>query len=267
MPVVSMKGNSIINRGKVRDKLLEYSEQVLSKKPLTFCPSNEDADRLVKEDPVAFVFAVILTQGAQAERMWAIPYHLKKIMGHLDANIIATMKTEDLSAVFEQLPQRPRYWNEAATMVIKAAQHINDRYGGHPERIWNDNPKGADLQSRLDSFYGIGPKKASMAAVILAKDMNIPVRNWNEIDIAVDLMIQRGFPRAGLSNSSSPSEIIESARQLNPSFPGALDQPCWDIGRQWCHPKVPECSSCYIGQVCPKIGCCASTASSTHAGD
>jgi len=255
------------NREIVRDKLIEHSDKVLSKSPLMFCPDNEEADRLVKEDPVAFVFAVIVDQGARAERMWAIPYHLKKIMGHLDTNMIAAMKPEDLFSVFEQLPQKPRYWRQAATRIIKAARHIDDRYGGHAERIWNDNPKGGDLQSRLDSFDGIGQKKAAMAAIIIAVDMNIPVRNLNEIDVAVDLMLQRVFPRAGLCRSTSPREIIESARLLNPSFPGALDRPCWDIRRQWCHPQTPDCSPCYIGSVCPKIGCCASTVSSTHKGD
>jgi endonuclease III len=175
-------------------------------------------------------------------------------MGHLDTNIIATMKAEDLYSVFEQLPQKPRYWKTAATRIINAARHINDRYGGQAERIWNDNPKAGDLQSRLDSFDGIGQKKASMATRILGMDLNVPIRDWNEMDVSVDEMIQRVFPRVGLCNTNGLQEIIESARRLNPSFPGALDYPCWDIGRRWCHPQNPDCQQCYIGQVCPKIG-------------
>jgi uncharacterized HhH-GPD family protein len=244
----------MINKERVRDKILEYYEQVLRKREQKFCPHNEEADRLVKEDPVAFVFAVIVDQGAQAEKMWEIPNHLKKIMGHLDTNIIATMKTEDLYAVFEQLPQKPRYWKTAARRIINAARHINDRYVGEAERIWNDNPKAGDLQSRLDIFDGIGQKKASMATRILGMDLNVPIRDWNEMDVSVDEMIQRVFPRAGLCNTNGLHEIIESARRLNPSFPGALDYPCWDIGRRWCHPQNPDCPHCYIGQICPKIG-------------
>lgn len=44
------------------DKIMEYYEQVLKKNQAKFCP-NEEADRLVRENPVAFVFAVIMDQG------------------------------------------------------------------------------------------------------------------------------------------------------------------------------------------------------------
>ena len=244
---------AMTDREKVRDKILEYYEKVLRERPLKFC-ENVEADRLVKEDPVAFVFAVIMDQGALAERMWEIPYHLKKGMGHLDTNKIAVMKAEDLYQIFEQLPHKPHYWRVAARRIISAARHINDRYGSEAKRLWNDNPKAGDLQSRLDNFEGIGQKKASTATRILGMDLKVPIRNWNEMDVSVDEMIKRVFPRAGLSKSNGQWEIIESARRLNPSFPGTLDYPCWDIGRTWCHKQNPECSRCYIGQVCPKIG-------------
>lgn len=93
-----------------------------------------------------------------------------------------------------------------------------------------------------------------MATRILGMDLNVPIRNWEEMDVSVDEMIMRVFQRAGLSRSNNAKEIIEAARQLNPSFPGALDYPCWMIGRTWCLPKNPNCAECYISQVCPKIG-------------
>ncbi len=241
------------NKTKARDKILEYYEQVLKKRQQKFTP-NEEADKLIKQEPLAFLFAVILDQGAQAERIWEIPYHLKKIMGHLDIYKIADLAIEEIYQIFERLPSKPRYWKTAAKRIINTANHIIKRYQGQAENIWNDNPRAGDLQARLDNFDGIGPKKASMATRILGMDLNIPIRNWNEMDISVDEMIQRVFPRAGLSFTSNPQEIIECARQLNPSFPGALDYPCWDIGRTWCHPQNPDCVGCYINQECPKIG-------------
>lgn len=237
----------------VRDKIFEYYDHVLKPQSQSFCPNNAEADRLVKKDPNAFIFAVILDQGALAERIWEIPYHLKGIMGHLDVNSIANMSEEHFSQIFEQLPKKPRYYRTAAKRIRNAAQHIVDRYQGKAENIWNDNPKAGDLQARLDNFDGIGQKKSSMATRILGMDLNIQIRNWNEIDISVDEMIHRVFPRAGLSLSRDREEIIMSARHLNPSFPGALDFPCWVIGRTWCLPSNPNCSQCYIGQVCPKI--------------
>lgn len=65
----------MINKSMTRDKILEYYEQVLKKRQQKFT-HNDDADKLIKQEPVAFLFAVILDQGAQAEKIWAIPYHL-----------------------------------------------------------------------------------------------------------------------------------------------------------------------------------------------
>ena len=78
---------------------MEYYEQVLKKRQQKFT-HNDDADKLIKQEPVAFLFAVILDQGAQAEKIWEIPYHLKNIMGHLDVYRIATLEEEEICQIF-----------------------------------------------------------------------------------------------------------------------------------------------------------------------
>lgn len=243
----------MVSKAETKDKILEYYEQVLKKLPHKFA-DNKEADEFIKHEPIAFLFAVILDQGALAERIWEIPYNLRRILGHLDAHKIAVMTEAEIQDVFEKLSSKPRYWRTAAKRIRNASIQVVNRYYGEAENIWNDNPKAGDLQARLDNFDGVGQKKSSMATRILGMDFNIPIRNWNEMDVSVDEMIQRVFPRAGLSNTSNPSEIIEQARQLNPPFPGALDLPCWDIGRRWCFPQHPNCHDCYINDVCPRIG-------------
>ena len=242
-----------MDRLKVKNKILEYYENVLKKGQQAFT-HNKEADRFIKEDPAAFLFAVILDQGARAERIWEIPYYLKRILGHFDVHKLASIKEEELLNAFEKLPSKPRYWRTAVKRIKNAAVSLVNRYHGDAENIWNDNPRAGDLQARFDNFDGIGQKKASMATRILGMDLNVPIRNWEEIDVSVDEMIMRVFPRTGLSNSSNPRTIIEVARKLNPSFPGVLDYPCWMIGRTWCLPQNPNCRACYIGQVCPRIG-------------
>jgi endonuclease-3 len=243
----------VINKAATRDKIFEYYERVLKKQQQKFT-NNKDADELIKQEPLAFLFAVILDQGAVAERIWEIPYYLKSILGHLDVRRIAGMTDAEMRGIFERLPSKPRYWITASRRIRNASIQVVNRYQGRAENIWNDNPKAGDLQARLDSFEGVGQKKASMATRILGMDLNVPIRNWNEMDVSVDEMIRRVFPRTGLSSTSNPSEIIEQARQLSPSFPGALDYPCWDIGRRWCLPQHPNCHGCYINSACPKIG-------------
>jgi endonuclease III len=172
-------------------------------------------------------------------------------MGHLDPVRTAAMGDEQLYRTFSKLPQMPRFWPTAARRIRSASQQVVERYQGHADQIWADKPRAGDLESRLERFDGIGQKKASMATRILM-DLGKPVRALDEINVSYDRHIRRVFLRAGLCNKDDQRAIIEAARQLNPSFPGILDLPCWDIGRTWCHPKNPECPSCYISEVCPK---------------
>jgi uncharacterized HhH-GPD family protein len=243
----------MISKAETKDKILEYYERVLKKQQQKFT-NNKDADEFIKQEPLAFLFAVILDQGAVAERIWEIPYNLKGILGHLNVQKIAGMTEAEMREIFERLPSKPRYWVTASRRIRNASIQVVDRYHGKAQNIWNDNPKAGDLQARLDNFEGVGQKKASMATRILGMDLNVPIRNWNEMDVSVDEMIQRVFPRAGLSSTNNPSEIVEQARQLSPSFPGALDYPCWDIGRRWCLAQRLNCHACYITDACPKIG-------------
>jgi endonuclease III len=30
-----------------------------------------------------------------------------------------------------------------------------------------------------------------------------------------------------------------------------MDLPCWEIGRNWCKEHDPECSVCYMKDLCP----------------
>jgi len=236
----------------VRDKIFEYYYQVLRKRPQKFT-NDPNSDAFVKQNPLAFLFAVIMDQGAVAERIWAIPYHLKNIMGHLDARKIALMSDSDIYNAFEKLPSKPRFPKVAAKRIRDAAIMVIEKYQGSAINIWNDSPKAGTLQDRFDQFDGISQKKASMATRILGMDLNVPINNWNEMDVSVDEMIIRVFPRTGLSTTNNPQDIIQSARQLNPSFPGAFDYPCWEIGRTWCDPQKSKCDICYIGNVCPKL--------------
>lgn len=242
-----------MDKQSVKNKILEYYKDFVRPGEQVFT-LNDEADRFIKETPTAFLFAVILDQGAQAERVWAMPFHLRAVLGHLDVQKIASMTEEDICSAFQKLPSKPRYWRTAAKRLRSAAVAVVNRYHGDAGNIWNDNPKAGDLQARFDNFDGIGQKKASMATRILGMDLHVPIRNWEEIDVSVDEMIMRVFPRTGLSDSTNPREIIEAARQLNPSFPGALDYPCWMIGRTWCLPQNPKCGACYLGKVCPKVG-------------
>jgi endonuclease III len=100
-------------------------------------------------------------------------------------------------------------------------------------------------------FDGVGPKIASMATNILARDFKVPFADYYSIDISADVHVRRVFARLGLCASDATVEqVIYKAKALHPEFPGLMDFPCWEIGRTWCNWRTPECAGCYMRDVC-----------------
>lgn len=213
---------------------------------------NPEANRLVIENPFAFLLAVIFDQGIVAERAWAAPYLLKERLGHLDpARIVA--EPERVEAAVRTPPMLQRFVNRVPHWVCSAAARVLRDHGGDAGRIWDDNPTADELQRRLDVFDGIGQKKAAMAVEILARDLRVPIRDLQGSDIAFDVHVRRVFLRTGLAERDDLDHMVVVARELHPERPGEIDFPAWAIGRQWCRPGVPLCPECAIAAACPKL--------------
>ena len=233
--------------------LLEYgSRQDAAEKgaALEFT-SNAEANALLRSDPFAFLLGVIFDQNVPAERAWLAPFLLKQRLGYLDPKTIAHAEGAVQDAV-QQVPKLHRYVEKMPRWIVQAARRVMDRYGGDASAIWSDNPTADLLQQRFNDFAGVGQKKAAMAVEILERDLGVPIRNLERSDIAYDIHIRRVFLRTRLAERDDRDHMIAAARQLHPARPGALDLPAWLIGRGWCHPGIPDCSSCPLTEVCPK---------------
>jgi len=133
-----------------------------------------------------------------------------------------------------------------------AVQLIGDVYAGNAANIWRGKPSSAELVYRFLQFRGVGPKIATMATNILAREFKIQLADYYSVDISADVHVRRVFSRLGLVGANAGiDETIYRARSLYPKFPGLLDLPAWDIGRQWCRPIVPLCDNCYMRDLCP----------------
>jgi uncharacterized HhH-GPD family protein len=239
------------SRQLVAKAILKYgqNENIYLGKEFIFTP-NKKADDLIRNNSFAFLIGVILDQGQKAERVWATPLELMKRLGHIDPNEVAKINIEELSRVFGIKPKLHRFWKTMAKRVYEAANIIANKYRGDAAKLWDDIPRTEDLQNRFRQFNGIGQKKASMAANILARDLKIPVKNLAGVDISNDVHIRRVFHRTGLADDESETSIVQAARNLNPEYPGELDLPTWDIGRKWCHPNNPICEECPLNNLC-----------------
>jgi endonuclease III len=200
----------------------------------------------------AFLLGTIYNQQMPAEHVWAIPYNLFRMLGHLDPLEISGMSVHYVLSLFDKLPRKPRYPPQMAQQTIEAAKKIINEYGGIVENLWTDNPTCSQMQRRFEEFKGIGQKKAAMATETLVKKFNIPLRDRSGLDIAVDSLVIRVFRRCGFVDREDKNLVISKARELNPEYPAILDRPCWEIGRSYCFPANPDCNNCPIGNICPK---------------
>lgn len=226
-------------------------EEVASIPEPEFTPDPE-ANRFLWSDPFAFLVAVIADYQIPAERAWAVPWELRKRIGHFDP----ARMLEDESIIYEAFAKRPalhRFVKNVPSYILEAARVVLNEYSGDAGRIWSDEPTAEELQGRLQALPGISQKKAAMAVEILERYMGVTVREMEGSDLAFDVHVRRVMLRTGLATADDQQHMIDRARALNPERPGALDPPLWHIGRTWCYAGVPDCDECVLVQSCPKL--------------
>jgi uncharacterized HhH-GPD family protein len=213
--------------------------------------SNPAADLYLREDPFAFLIAVIFDEGIDAERAWAAPLELRRRLGHLDPYRLRSQLAE-VTAVIGQKPAMHRYTEQIPEAVCLAAARVCDQYGGNAADIWPDGLPVHEVDRRLQEFKRIGQKKAAMAVEILISQFHHQFTDLDRTDIAYDVQVRRVFLRTGLAHWDSAEAMIAVARRLHPERPGLLDLPAWHIGRTYCRPTNPLCDTCPLSGCCPK---------------
>lgn len=249
-----LDGNPPSDPSAIAERLIEFGRSELKKPRDWMFVRQKDADRLVREDANAFLFAVILDQGVDAEKAWGAPYELRKRMGHLNPADIAGMPLKELEKYFSEGNKLHRFWPTMARRIKNACELIVAKYGGDAKNIWSDKPDSRALYKRLIEFDGIGQKKGSMAVNILYRDLGIEIKDPSGIDVSYDEMVRRVFLRTGLVKVDTMKDVVQAARELNPEYPAELDYPSWIVGRKWCLPKNPKCVECPLNDICPKFG-------------
>ena len=205
----------------------------------------------------AFVIGCIVDRQIKADRAWVLPYLLSQRIGspgepRFDFCTLLELSEDEILAHMEGPPSLHRFTQKMSQYIHAALHHIADKYEGSAENIWSGCPSSASLVYRFLEFKGIGPKIATMAANALVCHFKILVSDHFSIDISPDRHVLRVFKRLGLvPPEPSPEQVIYRARELNPKFPGLLDFPAFEIGRNWCRPKKPHCTECFMEDICP----------------
>ena len=249
----------LVKRGKKLVKELNGLE--LSKPKDLSATQYQEAGKLVdvreSDHPHAFVIACIMDRLIKAERAWFIPYRLSQRIGSsgepkFDFCTLRALPEDEILGYMKG-PSELHWLTKQMSQYIHAAlRHIADKYEGKAENIWAARPSSAGLVYRFLEFEGMGPKIATMAANILVREFKVPVRDHFSIDISPDRHVRRVFQRLGLTpKQASNEQVIYRARDLNPKYPGLVDLPAFQIGREWCKPTTPLCSKCFMKEVCP----------------
>jgi uncharacterized HhH-GPD family protein len=142
---------------------------------------NDEADRLLAEDPFALLIGFVLDQQVQLQKAFSGPHDLRKRIGTLDPASIAGMDTERLEAAFRERPALHRFPGNMARRTQALAEAIVRDYGGDAGRVWRDAKDGKELERRLLSLPGIGEMKARTIIGILGKQFGVRPAGWEEV--------------------------------------------------------------------------------------
>lgn len=238
-------------RAKTTRELLRYGEKVAKEE--LFPTVVPEAAPLIANDPYAFLIATCLDRGTKAEIIWTIPYDMKIELGHLDPQRIYRMSLDELAALFERLPRRPRYVNDAPKTISDLTRIVMDECDGNAANIWIGK-RAAEVNRTFQSIHGVGPGIANMGVLLIEKGFGIRFSDLDHtrMDIKPDVHTMRVLYRLGVSDAKAEEAAIAATRRMHPDFPGELDSALWEIGRRWCFASNPDCDHCPMTIICIK---------------
>jgi uncharacterized HhH-GPD family protein len=143
---------------------------------------NDDADRLLIEDPFALLMGMLLDQQVPMEVAFRAPWVLKhRLGGRLDAPTVAAMDPEALEAVFRDKPALHRFPASMAKRTHAVATQIVNEYDGDAAAIWTGTDDPKVVLERLCALPGYGEEKAKIFLAILGKRLHAAPQGWETV--------------------------------------------------------------------------------------
>lgn len=240
-----------------RDTLTRKGKELFGSSKRQFVEFTDDREANdflndIERFPHAFALGCIMDQQRKTELAWLIPFRFKQKLGDFEMKTLASLSEREVQRLMTKPEPLHRFPDRMSKFFFLGVKRIVEAYKGDASAIWAHRPSSAALVYRFLEFDGVGPKIATMAANILARDFKVLFADYYSIDISADIHVRRVFSRLGFTpKDATVEQIIFKARALSPEFPGLLDLPTWEIGRTWCKPKRPICENCYMRRGCP----------------
>src|SRR4026209_1517549 len=93
-----------------------------------------DADQLLVDEPLALLIGFVLDQQVPLQKAFSGPLELRRRIGDLDAQKIASMDPDRLDEVFRERPALHRFPGNMARRTRDLAEFIVERYGAPAAR-------------------------------------------------------------------------------------------------------------------------------------
>ena len=164
---------------------------------------NDEADRLLAEDPMALLIGFALDQQVPVPTAFSGPLKIKQRLGTLDANVLAGMEPERLDAAFREKPAVHRFPGNMATRVQELARTIVSEYDGDASRLWTEATDSDDLRRRIEALPGFGEMKVKALGSVLAK----------RFDVQVAQGLVPGHPTLGDVDSAQALETYQAQKR------------------------------------------------------
>ena len=183
---------------------------------------DEDACRLLAEDPFALLVGFALDQQITVQQAFLGPLRLAQRLGTLEPSAVAEA---DLEPLFREKPAIHRFPGSMAGRVRELAALVRDEYDGDASRLWTEAKDGADLRRRIAALPKHGrflPRcwhAACGHAMRRRYNVNRIIRNRNDENQAASLSPPSisAFRRLTMRLSAASSvsrEATRSARSL-----------------------------------------------------
>jgi len=128
------------------------------------------------------------------------------------------------------------FFRMKARALSEMSKDLVEKFDGQPPRTLEE----------LVSLRGVGRKTAN---VVLGNAYGI------EAGVVVDTHVGRLSRRMGLTKQADPVKVEKDLMKVVPQAEWTLfSHLLIDHGRQVCDAKKPRCSTCFLNDVCPRIG-------------
>jgi uncharacterized HhH-GPD family protein len=142
---------------------------------------NDEADRLISEDPAALLIGFCLDQQVPVEWAFMGPLRMRERLGTVEPAAIARMDPDVVEAAFRKPPALHRYPGSMAQRVHGLCSAIASDYGGDAARIWTEAADAKELQRRFAALPGFGAAKAKIMVGVVAKQLGVRPKGWEQI--------------------------------------------------------------------------------------